>query len=336
MKLVQGGQRVNARAQQRCVKRILKQLKIALKMALVHLLLFLRMPTGKPSHSLFVTSIGIVFRSIYQKQDQPLLTLYRDRCAVSSRLPHAVLRSANPEWASVGCRHEASLLHGRPTAYTNILKRLIICSYTHRELNRYYFLLLAESRALPAYCYINVPPSDVHIIVELQQHSTVDGPNHLPALRGSPESQIVRIAHTCSRRLQWVLCMAGMGLENIAFITSETRDRGTVSLDHPTTNVERSYRASSVQAQDEETQILTDHLTYPFPIMAIPVEKRSTNMPLVQASQHGMHISVENRGGADNLRTQMASDDELSERIASTQTFNTAGTSHDARIVNVG
>lgn len=135
---------VNARAQQRCVKRILKQLKIALKMALVHLLLFLRMPTGKPSHSLFVTSIGIVFRSIYQKQDQPLLTLYRDRCAVSSRLPReywflhysllvlvwnghtnqlavlgcslmlseyidAVLRSANPEWASVGCRHEASV-----------------------------------------------------------------------------------------------------------------------------------------------------------------------------------------------------------------------------------
>ncbi|KZP03687.1 hypothetical protein FIBSPDRAFT_968780 [Athelia psychrophila] len=58
---------------------------------------------------------------------------------------------------------------------------------------------------------------DAQTIGNLEQRNTVDGHNHLSALYGSPESQIARITRTCSRHLQWVLYMAGMGLENIAF-----------------------------------------------------------------------------------------------------------------------
>ncbi|KZP16474.1 hypothetical protein FIBSPDRAFT_60964 [Athelia psychrophila] len=117
----------------------------------------------------------------------------------------------------------------------------------------------------------------------------------------------------------------GMGLENIVFahpastmlwcivnalslesrhIASEHQGRATVSPDRH--EVECSDQIPSLQAQYQEVPIPTDHLTHPLPVMATPVEKCSTIVPLSQAPQRGMKISVEKQGGVDNLITQAA------------------------------
>ncbi|KZP16469.1 hypothetical protein FIBSPDRAFT_934633, partial [Athelia psychrophila] len=212
-----------------------------------------------------------------------------------------------------------------------------------------------SSSGSPSVPILTQSATDAQIIGNCEQRSTVDGPNRFSAPCDPSESQVTRIAHTCSRRLQLAICMAGMGLENIAFahptltilwcivnalslesrhIASAHQGRATVLLDRA--EVERSDHIPSLQAQHHEIQILTDHLTHPSPIVAIPVEIHSKNVPLVQTPQHGMQISVEKLGGADNLRTQAASDGEPSEHIASIQTFTTTGTSHGAHVVNVG
>lgn len=82
------------------------------------------------------------------------------------------------------------------------------------------------------------------------------------------------------------------------------------------TDGERPDLVPSVQLERQEMQILTDHLTHPSPITAVPVEIHSKDVLLPEVSQHDMEISVEGRREEENLPTHAASDDELAEEIA--------------------
>ncbi|KZP06472.1 hypothetical protein FIBSPDRAFT_318534 [Athelia psychrophila] len=173
---------------------------------------------------------------------------------------------------------------------------------------------------------------DTHIIDNLEQRSAVDGPNHLSA-PSDLQSRFIRIVHTCSRRIQWTLWMARMGLENIAFahpaltvlsyavnalplgsrhVTSENRGRAAVSLYAPLEDGERSDRVPSVQAR-HQMHITTDRNLHPLPLIATLLEQRSENVPLGQASQHSVQIPPEQQ------RVENLPDDEPLERITSIQ-----------------
>lgn len=112
---------------------------------------------------------------------------------------------------------------------------------------------------------------------------------------------------------------------------------------------QNSDHIPSAQVQHQEMQIPMGHPTDTSPIIATLVEKHLKNIPLPQASQHSVQISVEKQEGADNLHVQAASDNELQSMQASfcpislsselttiLETFNTTGTSYDTNVVNVG
>lgn len=73
----------------------------------------------------------------------------------------------------------------------------------------------------------DMPPPDAHIAGSLEQ------------------PQITRIAHVCTRRLQWALHMAGMGLETIAFVSRDTTQSAFERLQrHSAPGASRSDRFS--------------------------------------------------------------------------------------------